>query len=137
MVKIRAQAQQSRQCQRVIPNVATTYTWPGARDILNVGATLPNAVRTVALQWVVIRKLQAVYEGGVLRPTEQLSLEEHRLVNIIVLDEDSDVDEIDFEPPHSYEALANHSVKRETVQAVLSKISGSLDADFAAERNER
>ena len=76
-----------------------------------------------------------MYEGGVLRPTEQLPLEEHQLV--IVLDADTDDEEVEFEPPHCFEALANHSVSRETVRAALSKIPGSLDADFAAERNER
>ena len=86
---------------------------------------------------IVMRKLQAVYEGGVLRPTEQLPLEEHQLVSVIVLDADTDDEEVEFEPPHCFEALANHSVSRETVRAALSKIPGSLDADFAAERNER
>ena len=84
-----------------------------------------------------MRKLQAVYEGGVLRPTEQLPLEEHQLVSVIILDADTDDEDIEFEPPHCFEALANHSVSRETVRAALSKIPGSLDADFAAERNER
>ena len=84
-----------------------------------------------------MRKLQAVYEGGVLRPTEQLPLEEHQLVSVIILDADAHDEEVEFEPPHCFEALANHSISRETVRAALSKIPGSLDADFAVERNER
>ena len=85
----------------------------------------------------VMRKLQAVYEGGVLRPTEQLLLEERQLVSVIILDADTDDEEVEFEPAHCFEALANHSVSREAVWVALSKIPGSLDADFAAERNER
>ena len=86
---------------------------------------------------MLFRSLQAVYEGGVLRPTERLPLEEHQLVSVIILDADADDEDIEFEPPHCFEALANHSISRETVRAALSKIPGSLDADFAAERNER
>ena len=84
-----------------------------------------------------MRKLEAVYEGGVLRPTEKLPLEEHQLVSVIILDVDPDEEGIEFEPPHSFESLANHSISREAVRAALSKIPGSLDADFVAERNER
>ena len=84
-----------------------------------------------------IRKLQAVYEGGVLRPTEQLPLEENQLVSVIILDTDTGGEEIEFEPPGAFEALANHGVSREAVRAALSSIPGSLDADFAAERDER
>ena len=84
-----------------------------------------------------MRKLQAVYEGGVLRPMERLSLEEHQLVSVIVLDADADDEDIEFEPPRSFEALADHSISWETVRAALSKIPGSMDAEFAAERDER
>jgi predicted DNA-binding antitoxin AbrB/MazE fold protein len=37
-----------------------------------------------------MRKLKAVYEGGVLRLTEKLPLEEHQLVTVIILDTDAD-----------------------------------------------
>jgi uncharacterized protein len=84
-----------------------------------------------------MRKLEAVYEGGVLRPTEKLLLEEHQLVTVILVDDDTDEQEVQFEPPHCFEPLANRSISRETVRSALSRIPGSLDADFAAERNER
>jgi len=84
-----------------------------------------------------MRKLQAVYEGGVLRPTEALPLKEHQLVSLIVLDEEPGVEEIEFEPAQGFEGLADRSVDRNTVRLALSKIPGSLDADFTAERNER
>ena len=86
---------------------------------------------------VVMRKLQAVYEGGVLRPTEQLPLDEHQLVSVIILDMDTDNEEIEFELPHGFEAIADRSISREAVRATLSRIPGSLDAAFAAERDER
>ena len=43
-----------------------------------------------------MRKLEAVYEGGVLRPTEKLLLEEHQLVTVtvILVDDDTEEDEI-------------------------------------------
>jgi predicted DNA-binding antitoxin AbrB/MazE fold protein len=84
-----------------------------------------------------MRKLQAVYEGGVLRPIEALTLEEHQLVSVILLDADPAGEEIEFEPAEHFEALADRSIDRNTVRVALSKIPGSLDADFAAERNER
>jgi predicted DNA-binding antitoxin AbrB/MazE fold protein len=84
-----------------------------------------------------MRRFEAVYEDGVLRPTERPLLEEHRLVTIIVVDDDSDEQDIQFERPQCFELLANPTISRETVRAALSRIPGSLDADFAAERNER
>lgn len=84
-----------------------------------------------------MRKIRAVYEGGVLRPVEPLSLDEHQLVSVIVLDDAAGDDELMFAPPEQFEALADHSVTLEAVRHALSKIPGSLDTDFAAERNER
>lgn len=84
-----------------------------------------------------VRKLQAVYEGGVLRPVEPLELDEHQLVSVIILDDIAPDDELRFEAPERFEALADHTVSLEAVRRALEKIPGSLDADFAAERNER
>jgi predicted DNA-binding antitoxin AbrB/MazE fold protein len=83
-----------------------------------------------------VRKLQAVYEGGVLRPVEPLPLGEHELVSIVILDDNPPEDDLKFEAPERFEALADHSVSLETVRRALSRIPGSLDADFRAERNE-
>lgn len=69
-------------------------------------------------------------------PTEALALEEHQLVSVIVLDEEPGGEEIEFEPAPHFEALADRSIDRDTVRLALSKIPGSLDADFAAERDE-
>jgi predicted DNA-binding antitoxin AbrB/MazE fold protein len=84
-----------------------------------------------------MRKLQAVYENGVLRPVEPLHLGEHQLVSVIVLDDVASEEDLKFEAPERFEPLADHSVSVQAVRAALSKIPGSLDADFLAERNER
>jgi predicted DNA-binding antitoxin AbrB/MazE fold protein len=84
-----------------------------------------------------VRKLQAVYEGGVLRPVEPLELDEHQLVSVVILDDIAPDDELRFEAPERFEALADRTVSLEAVRRALEKIPGSLDADFAAERNER
>ena len=40
-----------------------------------------------------VQKLQAVYEGGVLKPIGSLRLDEHQLVNVIVSIDDGPPDE--------------------------------------------
>ena len=85
-----------------------------------------------------VRKLEAAYEGGVLRPVEPLRLNEHQHVSVIILDQIADDgEELQFAPREEFETLADHSVTLETVRGALSKIPGSLDADFLVERNER
>lgn len=86
---------------------------------------------------VMVQKLQAIYEGGILRPVEPLRLEEHQLVNLILFDDAIPDEELRFEAPEQFESLADHSVTPEAVRRALSVIPGSLDADFIAERNER
>jgi predicted DNA-binding antitoxin AbrB/MazE fold protein len=84
-----------------------------------------------------IRKLQAVFENGVLRPVEPLPLDEHQLVSVILLDDIASDDNLQFEAPDRFEHLADHDVSLQAVRAALSRIPGPLDADFFAERNER
>ena len=83
------------------------------------------------------RKLEAVYEGGVLRPIEPLRLNEHQLVSVIILDDIADDEILQFAPREEFEALADHTITLEQVRKGLSRIPDSLDADFAAERNRR
>lgn len=84
-----------------------------------------------------IRKVEAVYEGGVLRPFEPLCLDEHQHVSVIVLDDiGGGSEELRFAPREEFEALADRTVTLDEVRKALSRIPGSLDADFAAERNE-
>ena len=86
---------------------------------------------------VVVRKLQAVYENGILRPIEPLRLDEHQLVSVIVVDDVASDEELAFESPAHFEPLADRSVSMDAVRRALSRIPGSLDSDFTAERNER
>ncbi len=84
-----------------------------------------------------MRKLQAVYEKGVLRPVEPLPLDEHQLVSVILLDNLASDEDLQFEAPERFEPLADRNASLQAVRDALSKIPGSLDADFFAERNER
>jgi predicted DNA-binding antitoxin AbrB/MazE fold protein len=84
-----------------------------------------------------VRKLQAVYESGVLRPVEPLRLDEHQLVSVIVMDDAAPDEELRFEPPEHFEPLGDRSITVDAVRRALSGIPGSMDADFLAERNER
>jgi predicted DNA-binding antitoxin AbrB/MazE fold protein len=84
-----------------------------------------------------MRKLQAVYEKGVLRPVEPLPLDENQLVSVILLDDIDSDEDLQFEAPYRFEPLADHDVSLQAVRAALSKIPGPLDADFLVERNER
>lgn len=84
-----------------------------------------------------VRKFQAVYEGGVLRPVEPLRLDEHQLVDVVILDDITAAEELPFEALERFAALADASVSLQSVRQALSKIPGSLDADFRAERDDR
>jgi predicted DNA-binding antitoxin AbrB/MazE fold protein len=84
-----------------------------------------------------VKKLEAVYEGGILRPVETLRLAEHQLVNLVILDHlDDDGEDLQFAPRKEFEPLADHQVTLETVRTALSKIPGSLEPDFLLGRNE-
>ena len=78
------------------------------------------------------RMVEAVYDGGVLRP------EEYQHVRVIILDDiAADGERIQFAPREEFEALADYSITLGDVRKTLSQIPGSLDPDFAAERNGR
>lgn len=84
-----------------------------------------------------VKKLEDVYEGGILRPVETLRLAEHKLVNLVILDHlDDDGEDLQFAPREEFESLADHQVTLETVRTALSKIPDSLEPDFLPERNE-
>jgi predicted DNA-binding antitoxin AbrB/MazE fold protein len=84
-----------------------------------------------------VRTLQAVYEHGMLRPIEPLQLDENQLVSVIITDDTEPEEELLFARPESFESRADHSVSREAVREALSKIPGSMEADFQDERNHR
>lgn len=85
-----------------------------------------------------VRKLEAVYERGMLRPIEPLVLDEHQRVSLIILDSlGEDAEDLQFAPSAEFEARADHTITHEAVRAALAPIIGSLEVDFAAERDER
>lgn len=85
------------------------------------------------------KKLEAVYENGILRPLEPLELREHQRVNLIVsevLIAPSEEEWLDVEYLQLCATEADESISLEAVREALSKIPGSLTADFIAEREE-
>ncbi len=83
------------------------------------------------------RKLQAVYEEGVLRPLEPLDLREQQLVNVTITDEAPGEPWLDTECLAACAGEAGDSVTLEEVRAALAKIPGSLTEDFIVERDDR
>jgi predicted DNA-binding antitoxin AbrB/MazE fold protein len=84
-----------------------------------------------------IRKVQAIYEHGVLRPVEPVILNERQLVSVIILDDTGLEEHPAFASPADFEAFANRGVSIESVREALSPIAGELDRDFSQQREER
>jgi predicted DNA-binding antitoxin AbrB/MazE fold protein len=88
-------------------------------------------------------KLQAIYEDGVLRPTEPLSLKQHQRVEIEItaLDDEQNSTQprsgVRLIPASKFKKLANPNVDREELTRKLAAIPGSMDDDIRAERDER
>jgi predicted DNA-binding antitoxin AbrB/MazE fold protein len=83
------------------------------------------------------KTLQAVYQGGVLRPLEPLNLHEQQIVNVTISDEVPAEPWLDTEFLAACAAEADDAVSLEDVRAALAKIPGSLTEDFVAEREDR
>lgn len=86
------------------------------------------------------KTLAAIYEQGVFRPLEPLDLPEQQRVTLIVsaiLPSSREEDWLDVECLKECAAEADERVNLEEVGAALTKIPGSLTADFIAERAER
>jgi predicted DNA-binding antitoxin AbrB/MazE fold protein len=85
------------------------------------------------------RQLDVIYENGVFRPLEPVDVPEHQRMTIMI-------SEVSMVPSQEelfdteYERWAATQVKEdislEAVRQALSKIPGSLTADFLAERAE-
>ncbi len=82
------------------------------------------------------KNLQAIYQGGVLRPLEPLDLREEQLVNVTITDEPLSETWLDNECLAAC-GEADDAVSLEEVRAALAKIPGSLTEDFIAEREDR
>jgi len=71
------------------------------------------------------RQFEAIYENGVLRPLELLSLENHQRVKL-TLAEESDQGWMDLEFMNSCSNDSETSVDIADVRRVMSKIKGSM-----------
>jgi predicted DNA-binding antitoxin AbrB/MazE fold protein len=85
------------------------------------------------------KKIEVVYENGVLRPLEPLMLRDHQRVSIVMPDDvtsPADEDWLDTECMRLCDTEADETVNLDAVRQALSKISGSMTSDFIAERHE-
>ena len=86
------------------------------------------------------KTLTAIYEQGVFRPLELPDLPEQQRVTLVVSAVSPSLQEedwLDVECQEECAAEADERVSLEEVRAALSKIPGSLTADFITERDER
>lgn len=83
------------------------------------------------------KTLRAIYENGVLRPLEALDLRENQEVAVVLTPSlPSEEDWLDTDCLALYAGEADNTITLEAVREALSKIPGSLTADFIAERDE-
>jgi predicted DNA-binding antitoxin AbrB/MazE fold protein len=86
-----------------------------------------------------IRNVEAVYEHGILRPLEPLSLSESQRVKLIIADVPSGRSQPDLnllERARAEVASMSAAPTIEEVRAVLASIPGSLSQDVIAERGD-
>ena len=85
-------------------------------------------------------QVEAIYEHGVLRPLKPLPLAESQRVSVTISDPASGerITDLEFLDTVRAEAEAlGYVPSLEDVQRAMSKIPGSLTADFMNEREER
>jgi len=85
------------------------------------------------------KQLEAIYQGGVLRPLQPLPLLEDQkvLVTVATIPAKDEEDFLDVEYMKACAQEADPSVTLESVRQILAKIPGSLADDIIAEREER
>jgi predicted DNA-binding antitoxin AbrB/MazE fold protein len=87
-----------------------------------------------------IKPIEAVYENGVLRPLESVDLRERERVTLVLQrlsTAPGEEDWLDVECMQQSAQEADDSISLESVREALSKIPGSLTADFVVEREDR
>lgn len=85
-----------------------------------------------------MKTLQAVYENGVLRPLEPLSLKEHQQVMVTVSDPAEQwLDHAYLEKVRKTVALQEPAPALDEILKNLSKIPGKLSDDIRGEREAR
>ncbi|HYL74408.1 MAG TPA: antitoxin family protein [Bryobacteraceae bacterium] len=85
------------------------------------------------------QQVEAVYEHGVLRPLQPLTLIESQRVQLTISDSETESHRRDTEfldRVKAEVAAMAHVPSLEDVQRLMSKIPGSLTEDFSAEREE-
>jgi predicted DNA-binding antitoxin AbrB/MazE fold protein len=87
-------------------------------------------------------QVEAVYENGVLRPLEPLGLAEHQHVTVTVTESTTSADRTQLDSTFVEKLrkdlqAAPPAPGLEEVRRRLSKIPGSIAADFIAEREDR
>ncbi|MBI4907118.1 MAG: antitoxin family protein [Acidobacteria bacterium] len=85
------------------------------------------------------KTLSAVYENGVLRPSEPLDLKESQRVTVIISDAPGDIADayLDHEYMAAIDAMDETAPTLEEVRAALATIPGNLSDDIRAERDAR
>ncbi len=85
-----------------------------------------------------LKTFEAVYENGVLRPVDQLSLPEQSRVTVTITDAalfESDASA--YFSPEEWEAALRDEISLDEVRQALSSIYGSLSDAVIALREER
>jgi len=111
---------------------------PGARG---PDGSPPGGASAARVRFARMTKtFEAVYEDGVLRPLESLDLRERQRVRVMLQPTPAvpgEEDWLDAEYLQQCEREADGRISLESVRLVLSKIPGSLTADFVQERADR
>ena len=86
-----------------------------------------------------IRKVEAVYENGILRPLEPLALPESKHVKLIISDVSGSRSQLDtaiIERARTEAGASKNVPSIEEVRKSLSSIPGSMSKDVIAERGD-
>ena len=85
------------------------------------------------------KTLSAVYENGLLRPSEPLPLKEHQRVSVTISDVSPDpaAGWLDHEYLAAVDALDEPVPTLDEVRRILAKISGNLSDTVRSERDSR
>ena len=84
-------------------------------------------------------QLQAVFQGGILRPLQPLNLLEDQkvVVTVATIPVTNEEDFLDEEFHRYCESRADYSITLEQVRRELASIPGSMADDIIADREER
>lgn len=83
-----------------------------------------------------IHQLEAIWQGGVLRPLQPLDLQENQKVSLTV-QAAADEELLDIDYIRYCEVNADYSLTLEEVRKALASIPGSMTDDFIEEREDR